>query len=141
MGVHFRFYFVLPHLEVGDLGADALQIHDAKYFRELHGQYSRWGFHHTGPGFFYVYAIGEWILRDLLRLVPSAFNAHGIVGVLLQTGFFTWSLWILQQHFRLRLLTPVLLVLAAVHFGAVSYNVPDSVFSSIWAAHILVSAG
>lgn len=67
---HFSFYFRESHLELGDLAADALQIHDAKYFRDLWGQYSRWGFHHTGPGFFYTYAAGKWIIFDLFRLVP-----------------------------------------------------------------------
>ena len=45
--------------ESDDYAADSLQVIKAKHFRETLGQYSRYGFHHPGPAFFYVLAWGE----------------------------------------------------------------------------------
>lgn len=138
LGSHFDFYFRHHYVELGDWAANALQIFNAKHFRELYGQYSRWGFHHPGPAFFYVYAIGERLFRDSLRLAPSPFTAHTIAGTILQSGFFVWTLAILDRQIRHRLLVPLLLVLATLHFGAMNYNVRDSAFSSIWSGHVLL---
>src|SRR6266487_3878520 len=100
IGSHWSFYFLQEHSELGDFAANALQIRNAKSFQELYGNYSRWGFHHPGPAFFYLYAAGEFLLRDVLRAVPSPFNAHLLVGVLIQTGFFAWTLSILHRRVR-----------------------------------------
>ena len=139
VGSHFSFFFLDGNTELGDWAANALQIQDAKYFEELYGNYSRWGFHHPGPAFFYVYAIGEWILRDFLRVVPAPHNAHAITGILLQTGFFAWTLFILHRTIRHRLFVPLVLFFASLHFGAVNYNLPDSAFESIWPPHVLLA--
>jgi len=45
--------------ETDDYAADSLQIIKAKHFRETVGQYSRYGFHHPGPAFLYVFAWGR----------------------------------------------------------------------------------
>ena len=139
IGVHFDFFFLQPHIELGDFGANALQIRKAKFFQELYGNYSRFGFHHPGPAFFYCYAAGEWIFCDLLRAVPSPFNAHTMTGVLLQTGLFVWSIAILYRHTRHRLLVPLLFFLAAIHFGLVNHiPIQDSAFFCIWPPHVLL---
>jgi hypothetical protein len=138
IGSHWSFYFLQEHFEVGDFAANALQIRNAKSFHELYGNYSRWGFHHPGPAFFYLYAAGEFLLRDVLRAVPSPFSAHLLVGVLIQTGFFAWTLSILHRRVRHPLLVPLLLVFAALHFGTVNYNIRDSAFESIWPPHVLL---
>ncbi len=135
---HFGFYFREAHSELGDFAANALQIRNAKSFTELYGNYSRWGFHHPGPAFFYLYALGEWLLHDLTRIVPSPYNAHAVIGVLIQSCFFVWSLAILRRHIRRPLIGPLLLFLAGAHFAAVNYNVPDSAFDSIWPPHVLL---
>jgi hypothetical protein len=139
IGSHFNFYFLGSYTELGDWAANALQIQDARYFRELYGNYSRWGFHHPGPAFFYVYAMGEWIFRDLLHAVPAPYSAHAITGILLQTGFFVWTLFILDRAIGHRLLIPVVLLFASLHFGAVNYNLRDSAFESIWPPHVLLT--
>ena len=137
IGSHTAFYFDKPHYEVGDEAANALQIRNAKSFRELYGNYSRWGFHHPGPAFFYAYALGEVLLYDTVRVAAAPFNAHLLTGVMLQAFFFTWALAIAQRNVRLPLLTPVLLVFAGVHFSVVNYYFPDSIFQSIWPPHVL----
>ncbi len=135
---HFNFYFLSPHYEGGDLAANALQIRQAKTFHEIYGNYSRFGFHHPGPGFFYAYALGEAVLFDTLRLVPSPYNAHAITGVLIQALFFTWALFIAARRVRQPLVLPLLLAFAAVHFSIVNLSIPGSAFESIWPPYVLL---
>lgn len=59
-----RDLFKVPIWEYTDFAANALQVERAKHFRELLGNYSRWGFHHPGPAFFYIFAFGERVLHD-----------------------------------------------------------------------------
>ena len=138
IGSHLSFYFKQPYYEGGDFAANALQIRKAKVFHELYGNYSRWEFHHPGPAFFYAYAAGEVVLFDTLKVVPSPFNAHLLVSVLLQALFFAWAVSIVSKHVRQPLLVPLLLVLAALHFGLVNFNFPDSAFESIWSPYVLL---
>lgn len=135
---HPKFLFLEGHAEVGDFAANALQIRNAKYFHELYGNYSRWGFHHPGPVFFYAYAAGEWLFYDLTRLVPSPFNAHILAGIIVQCGFFAWALCIVRRRISHPLLIPLLLVFGGLHFATVNSVIPDSVFTSIWAPHVLL---
>ena len=138
IGVHAEFYFQTPYYEARDFGANALQIRDAKRFEELHGNYSRFGFNHPGPAFFYVYALGEAVFFDLLKAFPAPFNAHVFTNVLLQTFFFVWAVWIVSRRTRLSGIPPLLLIFAAIHFGLVNHQLPDSAFQSIWPAHFLL---
>ena len=133
-----EFYFAQEQWEVGDAAANGLQIRKAKHFNELHGNYSRFLFHHPGPAFFYAYAAGEWVLYDLLKVVPSPHNAHVFSGVLVQTGFLAWALAILGKRTRHALVAPLVLVFGALHFGAVNYNIPHSVYESIWPPYVLL---
>ena len=132
------FYFYQPHFELGDLAVNALQIRDAKSFTELYGNYSRWHFHHPGPAFFYAYAFGEWLLFDLTHLVPSPYNAHVLIGLLLQTFFFAWAITIVKRRVGNALIVPVILLLAGAHFTVVNCNFPESAFRSIWTPHVLL---
>jgi hypothetical protein len=138
IGSHVNFLFLQEHSEWGDEAANALQIRRAKVFHELYGNYSRWRFHHPGPALFYAYAAGEWILADLLKVVPSAVNAHVFTGILIQSGFFAWMLVVLRRRVAHRLLLPLVLIAAALHFGAVNYNIANSSFESIWPPHVLL---
>ncbi|MEY2565059.1 MAG: hypothetical protein QOH88_3252 [Verrucomicrobiota bacterium] len=134
----FSFYFLEQHYEGGDFAANALQIREAKAFRELYGNYSRFGFHHPGPAFFYAYALGETVFFDFLKIVPAPHNAHAIIGLLLQAFFFTWALFIVTKRIRSPLLLPLLLVFAAAHFSIVNLNIPGSAFESIWPPYVLL---
>lgn len=135
---HFSFHFLRPHYEGGDFAANALQIRQAKVFRELYGNYSRFGFHHPGPAFFYAYALGEVVLFDTLKVVPAPYNAHAITGIFVQALFFTWALIIVARRVRRNLLIPLMLLFAGAHFGILNYNIPDSAFESIWPPYVLL---
>ncbi|HEY1626359.1 MAG TPA: hypothetical protein VGG16_21450 [Streptosporangiaceae bacterium] len=74
--VRNRFLFSQKLYEQGDAGANSILITTAKHFTLLIGNYSREGFNHPGPAFMYVQAAGEWLLRDVLHVVPTAWNAH-----------------------------------------------------------------
>lgn len=135
---HIKFLFLQGHAETGDFAANALQIREAKSFHELYGNYSRWGFHHPGPAFFYAYALGEWLWHDLSGLVPAPFNAHILVGIMIQAGFFVWALSIIGKRVSHPLIIPLLLVLAAIHFTVVTHFIHDSVFVNIWPPYVLL---
>ena len=135
---HFDFYFFEPHSEWGDEAANALQIQNAKSFGELYGNYSRWEFHHPGPAFFYAYALGEYLLFDFTRIVPCPSNAHALVGLLIQTFFFAWTIAILRRRVGGDLLVPLVLLAAALHFSAVNFHLRDSAFVSTWPPYVLL---
>ena len=138
------FFFHRPYYEFWDLAANSLAINRAKHFQEIYGSYSRWGFHHPGPVFFYVQAFGEWLFYDLLHLSPAPFNAQTLANLCVTTSFFvasvaTFSHWVSEG--ARRWFVAAALVVGAFHFGAVS-RIPSydmllgsSVFSSAWTAH------
>lgn len=129
----FQLYFRTPMLEQGDIAVNALQVHQAKSFGELYGNYSRFEFNHPGPAFFYVYAAAEWLLYDLLHVVPSPTNAHLVGSMALQSLFFAVAIGILGSHLRWRGLAPLALLAAAIHFGALREP-----WVSIWPPHVLL---
>jgi hypothetical protein len=45
---------------------------------------------------------------------------------------------IISRRIQWPLLLPLLLVLAALHFDMVNFNIPDSAFQSIWPPHVLL---
>ncbi len=138
------FFFHRPYYEYWDLAANSLSVIRAKHFSELYGSYSRWGFHHPGPIFFYVQALGEWVFYDLLHLTPAPFNGQTLANLCLTASFFVaalscFSRWLTEP--ARRLFVPAALVVAAVHFGAVarmpSYDMllGCTPFTSAWTAH------
>ena len=74
--VRNRFLFTTRLYEQGDGGANSILIEQAKHFTLLVGNYSRERFHHPGPAYMYVQAIGEYLFQNALHLVPTAWNAH-----------------------------------------------------------------
>lgn len=135
---HSAIYFGEASYEGGDQAANALQIRQAKAFTEIYGNYSRFGFHHPGPGFFYVYGLAERLLFDELKLVPAPANAHAIAGVLLQLFFFVWAISIVHRRVQSPLVMPLLLIFAALHFGTVNYFLENTAFQSTWPPHVLL---
>jgi len=85
--VRNRFLFTQRLYEQGDAGANSILITQAKHFTLLTGNYSREGFHHPGPAYLYVQAAGEWLLRDTLPVVPTAWNAHMLAVFALDCAF------------------------------------------------------
>lgn len=126
-------YFRSPLLEQGDPAVNALQIDNAKHFRELYGNYSRFEFNHPGPAFFYSYAAGEWLLHDLLHVVPSPGNAHLLACMFVQSFFFSLALALIAIHVPGRWWLGATALTAALHFGPL-----QSPFMSIWPPHVLM---
>jgi hypothetical protein len=60
----------------GDAAVNSLLVIRAEHLQQLAGNYSRVGFHHPGPAFFYVLGAGELVLHDLLRLGPAPYNGQ-----------------------------------------------------------------
>jgi hypothetical protein len=119
-------------VEITDLAANAIQITNAKSFRELYGNYSRWHFHHPGPAFFYWYALGEKILYDGLRVVASPHAAHLLAGVFLQTFFTAAGVLVIGRHVGLKWFVPFAAVFCIAYF-----SLAQGAFFSIWAPHAL----
>jgi hypothetical protein len=126
-------YFRSPLLEHGDIAVNALQVDNAKHFRELYGNYSRFEFNHPGPAFFYMYAAGEWLLHDLLHVVPSPGNAQLLTSMFVQSFFFALALGLIAVHMPGRLWLGLTGLAAALYFGAL-----QTPFMSIWPPHVLL---
>ncbi|MFE3193568.1 hypothetical protein ACFXHA_31520 [Nocardia sp. NPDC059240] len=73
-------------VEEGDMASVSIQVLAAKDFELLVGNYSRVGFHHPGPAFIYVQALGEWLCYDVLHVVPSPWNGQAIAILLLNAA-------------------------------------------------------
>ncbi len=130
--------FTSPIMEYWDSAVNAIQIERAKHFHEVLGNYSRWGFHHPGPAFFYLYAFGEWLLHDVLHIVPAAMNAHTLVIICLNTAFLFGSIGILAKRCRSRLFVPAAVALSLFFIHVVNRTIPGSAIFSIWPPHVLM---
>lgn len=131
--VHRSLLFVLPWHEHSDFAVNALQIERAMQLREIHGNYSQFGFYHPGPAFYYVYAAGELILHRWLHVVPSPHNAHAVAGLFLQCLFFTAALVIAARWIRRPLFVPLALLTVAVHLGFAG-----NAFINTWPPRVLL---
>src|SRR5438270_402369 len=107
--------------ETDDCAANSLQVLKAKQFRETLGNYSRFGFHHPGPAFFYVFAFGEMLFFDTTHLVPTPFNGQLIALYALNAFFLGATLALIARRLAgaRRWFLGVSLLFAAWHFGAV----------------------
>ncbi|MXV10138.1 hypothetical protein DYQ93_03640 [Xanthomonas sp. LMG 8992] len=129
----FHFLFGPAVLESGDFAANGLQIANAGAMKELLGNYSRWHFHHPGPAFFYVYALGELVFFKVSHLVNSPHQAHVLAGILLQSFFVALSASLCalvcdSKRAASTLVLAVIIVLGLTTFGSLS---------SIWPPHVL----
>jgi hypothetical protein len=80
---HNGHLFRNPIHEESDYAANSLLVLKAKRLELLHGHYSRMGFYHPGPGLLYPSALSEWVLFDVLGVVPAPHNAHMIAHLFL----------------------------------------------------------
>jgi hypothetical protein len=71
-----QFLFSTRLYEDGDSGANSILIQQALRFRLLVGNYSREGFNHPGPAYLYAQALGQWLSRDVLHIVPTDWNGQ-----------------------------------------------------------------
>lgn len=133
-----RDLFTVPIMEYWDFAANAIQIERAKHFRELLGNYSRFRFHHPGPGFFYIFALGEWLFHDLLHLVPSEMNSHILTIILLNTAFLFGAIALLAKRCRSRLFPPMALLVSLFFIYVVNRTIPGSAVLSVWMPHVIM---
>ena len=117
-----QYLFHTDLFEFEDLSVNSLQIARAKGFHELYGQYSRWGFRHPGPAFFYVQALGEWLFYDRWHLVPRPLNAQMLATLVLNTFFLAVALATAARHVGWRTaFLPLALCLGVLHFAAIQH--------------------
>jgi hypothetical protein len=113
--------FRTPLHETDDYAADSLQVLKAKQFRETVGNYCRFGFHHPGPAFFYVFGWGEILFHDVTHIVPTPFNGQLIALYALSAFFFgaTVALVAARAGPASGWFFGLALLFAVWHFGAV----------------------
>ena len=142
------FFFARPYYEYWDSAANSLSIIKAKHFAQLYGPYSRYDFHHPGPAFFYVQALGEWLFYDVGHLVPSPFQGQLLINLCLMAGFFVASLSIFADWLPARrrwIFLCAAFLLGIPHFSRMG-NLPSlynllggpSAFLSSWSGHDVV---
>ncbi len=130
--------FTTPIYEDGDFAANALQVQRAKHFSELLGNYSRFGFHHPGPAFFYVFAAGEELFFDILHIVPAPANAEMLAEILLNVTFLVLTFKIIRAHCYSTLFLPLATAGTVLFLYAVAHAVPGSPMVSIWPPHFIL---
>ena len=133
-----RNLFSVPIFEYADFAANELQVESARHFRELLGNYSRWGFHHPGPAFFYLYALGEKLLHDWLHLVPSEMNADILCMVVLNTAFLFGTIFVIAGFCRSRWFPAIALALSLFFLYVVNRAIPGSALVSVWPPYVLL---
>lgn len=131
---HRTFLFIEPWHEHSDYAVNAIAIERAHKFQTIHGNYSRFGFYHPGPAFYYVYALGEQVFYRGLNLVPSRYNAHALAGLILQSFFLAAALAIAQQWIRRLLFVPLALATMAIHF-----SLAGNAFIDTWPPRVLLA--
>lgn len=125
------YIFGPAYLETGDYAANALQIIDANHFHAIYGNYSRWGFNHPGPFFFYAYSLGETLFLHWLKLVQSPDQAHVLIGIIIQSACLAWAA---TEFARLSRFFNIVVFAAIAAFVLPHTQVA---LSSIWPPHVL----
>jgi len=93
--------FTQPIVEFSDYAANSLLVQQAKHFTLLTGHYSRWQFHHPGPAFLYLFALGEFLFYDVLHIVPAPYNGQLLITILFNGALLAASLHIIRRHVKL----------------------------------------
>lgn len=132
--------FTTPIIEHTDYAANSRQIYHAKHFQELLGNYSRWRFHHPGPAYFYLLAAGEFILYDVLGIVPAAHNAQIVTIIIFNSFLLFASIRIFQRYCASLWFTPIATALALYFIYVVNTTVPlyNAALVSVWTPHMLM---
>ncbi|MEJ3747643.1 hypothetical protein WEI85_30675 [Actinomycetes bacterium KLBMP 9797] len=120
--------------ERGDFAANSIITTDAKHFELLVGNYSRIGFSHPGPAFFYVQAFGEWLFHDLLHAVPAPWNGQWLALLVLNAALLGLTLAVVHSWSR-SWRTTALCGAAALTFFAVQ----PGLLASAWMPYLYVA--
>lgn len=125
--------------EVGDGAVNALAIRDAMDGVRIHGNYSRWGFFHPGPAFFYWQAGAEWLLCEFTQLAASPMAAHHFGMLMLQAALLALALAQCPSLARRAVFIPLACAVAAVHLACVNLYEPFGALLSTWPPHLLLA--
>ena len=125
-----------PLVDDGDIAANSLQVHHARAFKEMLGNYSRWEFHHPGPVFFYLYAGGEVLLCDWLHVVPAPMNAQIVTQLLVNTALLFAAIGIMGRFFPGRWFPPLALSAAVLVVYLLNRTEGSSALVSNWMPHV-----
>jgi hypothetical protein len=93
--------FTRPVAEFGDAAANSLLVQQAKHFTLLTGHYSRWQFHHPGPAFLYLFALGEFLFHDVLHLVPTPYTGQLPMPIIFNGALLCAALCVFRRHAQL----------------------------------------
>src|SRR5580700_8609368 len=109
--------FTTPIVEHSDFAANSLLVQQAKHFRLLTGHYSRWRFHHPGPAFLYLFALGEFLFYDLLHVVPAPYNGQLLITIIFDGALLSAALYVFRRHTKLSVPLALLVVLVVLLSG------------------------
>ncbi|MDX6204096.1 MAG: hypothetical protein QOF39_153, partial [Frankiales bacterium] len=87
-----------PIREAADFAANSMLIDRAEHLEQLTGNYSRVHFHHPGPAFLYVGALGQAVFHQLLHIVPADFNGQLIAYFALNAWLAGLVVTVLRRH-------------------------------------------
>jgi hypothetical protein len=102
--------FTQPIVEFSDVASNSLLVQEARHFTLLTGHHSRWGFHHPGPFFLYLFALGEFVFYDALHVVPAPYNAQLLITIIFNGILLYAALWVFRGHARLSIPLALLVV-------------------------------
>jgi hypothetical protein len=74
--VSLRELFSTGFQDWGDSAVNSLSVDRALHLDQIRGNYSRVGFTHPGPAFFYLLALGQGLFFDLIHIVPEQLNGQ-----------------------------------------------------------------
>ncbi|MDQ7908830.1 hypothetical protein RB614_30285 [Phytohabitans sp. ZYX-F-186] len=120
--------------ERGDFAANSVITADAKHFDLLVGNYSRLGFHHPGPAFFYVQAFGEWLLYDLLGAVPTPWNGQWVALLALNSVLLALVLSVVHSWTASRAATALCGAAMILYFAT-----QPAILASAWMPNLYVA--
>jgi hypothetical protein len=129
--------FTQPIVEISDFAANSLLVQQAKHFHLMTGHYSRWHFHHPGPAFLYLFALGEFLFHDMLHVVPAPFNGQLLITIIFNAALLYAALHIFQRHARLPVAAALLAVMAVTLMVNTGIR-PSSMLLSNWMPDILI---
>jgi len=128
--------FTSPIVEGSDYAANSLLVQKAEHFTLLTGHYSRWGFHHPGPAFLYLFAAGEFLYYHLLHIVPAPYNGQLVMMIVFNGVLLGAALGVFRRHVRLSV--PLALFTITVLMVVTSATVGRFMFVGNWMPDVLL---
>jgi hypothetical protein len=128
--------FTRPIVEFSDYAANSLLVQQARHFTLLTGHYSRWRFHHPGPAFLYLFALGEFLFHDVLHVVPAPYNGQLLITIIFNGALLSAALCVFRRHVKLSV--PLALLVTLVVTAIVNVSGQPSMLISNWMPDVLL---